>query len=121
MENVSSQTGQPSKLESSTGNGQDLNTPTENDTVPTVEPSEPSPSNTDTELVNSMNEAPTTATEALGLLQTRFFDLQSLKLSVMIEGDPDTGELFAVISFPGHKLGFEGGHILIDKKPVVTL
>lgn len=88
---------------------------------PTAEPLIPSQETTSIELVNFLNARPSTPAEALGLLQTRFFDLQSLKLDVRLAGNPDTGRLYVVIGWKGHKLGVQDGHITVDQIPVLKM
>lgn len=79
-----------------------------------------SPESIAIESANTLNEQekPTTILEALGLLQTRFFDLRDLKTRIILEGS-GKGKLYVVIEWPGHVLGVSNGHITADGTPVL--
>ena len=79
-----------------------------------------SPENIVIESANILNdqERPKDPIAALGLLQTRYSDLSKLNFKLMIQASPK-GNLYVVISWPGHTLGIEDGHILADGIPVL--
>lgn len=84
-----------------------------------------SPENTDTaseSISSDLNalERPETMREALGLLQSRYSDLQELGAKLRIEASPK-GNLYIVLSWPGHILGFQDGHITSDGSPVLQM
>lgn len=81
----------------------------------------PSQENTSIEFLNFMNAKPSTPAEALGLLQTRFLDLQKSGFDLVLEGNNDTGRLYAVIGWKGHKLSVEKGHLTVDGIPVLKM
>src|SRR5688572_10887939 len=83
--------------------------------------SDPSPEEPEipSDLLKSLNSGPNTIVEALGLLQTRLFDLKSKGLRMIIEGSHD-GKLFVVLDWQGHTLDEREGHILADGLPVLA-
>lgn len=113
------------RQDSSIGNGpSEIHLP-EKEKDPTEGRSTLSPQNTDIDsesISSDLNalEKPGTMREALGLLQSRFFDLRGLRAKVRIEAS-SKGNLYVVISWPGHVLGFENGHILADGSPVLEV
>lgn len=80
---------------------------------------ETSQANISREPKNTWKDKPTSMAEAVSLLQTRFFDLRSLGLQVVILAD--TGELYARIHSDDHKFDVSDGHILMDGERVVDL
>lgn len=107
--------------DTSTGSGATTNPILAREGAPTGGHLEPSLESFGTDLANFLNARTSTPVEALGLLQTRFFDLQSLKLDVILAGNPDTGRLYVVIGWKGHKLGVQDGHITVDSVPVLKM
>lgn len=111
---------QPKKQVISIGNGPSETQRPEPEGDPTEGLSIPSPESIAIESANILNaqERPKTVIEALGLLQTRYSDLLTLGLKIILEASPK-GKLYAVISWPGHTLGVEDGHIVADGIPVL--
>lgn len=60
----------------------------------------------------------TKAAEMLSLLQSDYFDLQSLGLKVAIVARD--GRLYATIEYPENVLDFRGGNIFLNGQNVVT-
>ncbi len=58
----------------------------------------------------------TTVAEILALLQTDFYDLQSLGLKVTVMGK--NGRLYMAVEYPEHNLDTGNGHFTIDGVPV---
>lgn len=110
------------KLVISTGNGASSTPILAGGNVPTEALSPPSPPNTSIELASFLNAKPRTPAEALGLLQTRISEMQSMKeFKITLAGNPDTGKLYAVIEWRGKVLGLKDGHILVNDVPVLKL
>jgi len=109
------------KQDTSTGNGVITTPILAQENVPMEANSTPSPESTSIEFLNFMNARPSTPAEALGLLQTRFSDLQRIGFDILLEGNSDTGRLYVVIGWKGHTLGFEKGHLTADGKPVLKM
>lgn len=40
---------------------------------------------------------------------------------MILAGNTDTGKLYIVIGWPGHKLDVMGGHITVDQVPVLKM
>lgn len=87
------------------------------DTSNMAAPSEPA--RTSIASSSTMSDADRQIINLLSLLQTDYFDLQSNSVSVFLDGSE--GGLGAILSWPGHSLGFENGQITVDGTPVVSL
>src|ERR1044072_6496573 len=103
-----------------TGNGPSETQRPEPEEDPTEGLSTSSPESIAVASANILNDRkrPQEAIEALGLLQSRYSDLSDLNLRIILEASPK-GNLYVVISWPGHTLGVKDGQILADGIPVL--